>query len=352
MLASVQFLRFVAALMVTIYHAQSAAVKIGGSFPQWFLDLAWIGSAGVPVFFAISGLVMSFSSARDFGRPGAPLAFILRRILRIYPVYWFVALLFLAFPPLYLVGWQDDPWRTVLALLLVPGYAAGIITPGWTLAYELYFYGVFALLLLLPSVSAILILTVFFPVSVAAGVILADESPFLRVATNPQLLVFLSGVLIARWIRIKASTADGSLSRAVARLPPFIPFAISVLGFAAAPYLHHQRFPATLTLGLPSIMLVAAAAIVEAQGRVPLLVRRWAWLGDSSYALYLVHTLIIWHMAVWLGPHGESFVAGSLRVVVLIIVSLVAGFAVHHVFERPLMGWLRRQRRSRPVSQA
>ncbi|WP_347313196.1 acyltransferase family protein [Defluviimonas sp. SAOS-178_SWC] len=350
MLASIQFLRFVAALMVTVYHAQSAASKVGGSFPQWFLDLAWIGAAGVPVFFAISGLVMRFSSAREFGNPGAPAAFIARRALRIYPVYWFVALLFLAFPPLYLVGWPEDALRVAPALLLLPGYAAGIITPGWTLAYELYFYAVFALLLWLPAVTAVAALTIFFLASVAASTVLAGVNPFLGLATNPQLLIFLSGVLFAHWILRDAGAAGGALSRALARVPAVIPFAIAILGFAVAPIPHHQGVPPTLTLGLPSIMLVVAAALAEAQGRVPRFVRTWAWLGDSSYALYLVHTLVIWHAASWLGPHGGNFPAGVLRVVALVIVSLAAGFAVHYVFERPLMGWLRRRRRSRSVS--
>ncbi len=344
MLASIQFLRFVAAFAVTIYHVGSTLVRTGGRFPQWFLDLAWIGSAGVPIFFAISGLVMFFTSAKDFTRPGAPIAFVKRRIQRIYPVYWIVALFFLAFPPLYLTGWREDAWHTFLALLLVPGHAAGIITPGWTLVYELYFYGIFALLLMLPAFRAVVMLTVFFLMSVAAGVFLGGTNPFLEVATNPQLLVFLAGVLIA-WAVLRGAGGSG-----LVRVPAWIPFMLAVMGFALAPVLHHRGYPATLSLGLPSIALVASAALAEAKGRVPRFVRTWAWLGDSSYALYLVHILVIWHAAKWLGPHGDSLPAGLLKVALLSLLSLAAGLAVHHVFERPLMARLRRQRRPRPVS--
>lgn len=347
MLASVQFLRFVAALMVTIYHAQSATAKVGGSYPQWFLDLVWIGSAGVPVFFAISGLVMCFTSAAEFGRPGGPRAFIARRLLRIFPVYWFAALCFLAFPPPYLAGWHGDPWQTLPALLLLPGHAAGIITPGWTLAYELYFYGVFGLLMFLPATAAVVTLAAYFLASVAAGALLPGTNPFLDIATNAQLLVFLAGVLIAHFVLRNA----GTIARGLRRVPASVPFVIAILGFAVAPILHHLRFPATLALGLPSVALVAAAAIAEARGSVPRSVTNWAWLGDSSYALYLIHTLVIWHAAEWLGPHGESFLAGGIRVALLTALSLVAGLAIHAAFERPLMGWLRRRRRPRPVLQ-
>lgn len=350
MLASVQFLRFVAALAVTVYHAGATMVQIGGRFPQWFLDLAWIGSAGVPVFFAISGLVMYFTSARDFARPGAPLTFAARRLLRIYPVYWFVALLFLAFPPAYLAGWRGDVRDMFLAFLLVPGYASGIIPPGWTLAYELYFYAVFALVLVLPAAPAVVTLATVFLASVAAGAIAGESlrgvSPLLDLATNVQLLVFLAGVLIARAVL----RGEGVGARALARVPPLVPLAMAVLGFAIAPVLHHGGHPATLTLGLPSIALVAWAALAEAQGRVPRAVRAWSWLGDSSYALYLVHILVMWHAAAWLGPHGDSLPAGLLAVALLVLLSLAAGLAIHHVFERPLMAWLRRRRRPQPVA--
>jgi peptidoglycan/LPS O-acetylase OafA/YrhL len=67
-------------------------------------------------------------------------------------------------------------------------------------------------------------------------------------------------------------------------------------GFVIAPILRHLDLPATVTLGLPSILLVTAAALAEAQDKVPRMVRSWSWLGDSSYAIYLFHMLVIWHV--------------------------------------------------------
>lgn len=100
MLSSIQFLRFVAALVVTLYHTVDALRRHGAEIPRWFAETSWVGAAGVPVFFAISGVVMYHTSQGEFARSGASSAFFLRRILRIYPIYWICAGLYLLFPPL------------------------------------------------------------------------------------------------------------------------------------------------------------------------------------------------------------------------------------------------------------
>lgn len=335
MLLSIQFLRFVAAFVVVVYHAGMQLIIIGGSFPLWLSDLMWMGAAGVPVFFAISGLVMCHASSREFARPGASWSFIVRRALRIYPAYWVAAFCYLTLPPAYLLGWWSAPLEQVGALLLLPGHGSGIITPAWTLVYELYFYAVFAVLLVLPAPRAVLALSLFFTASVAAGAVLHPTNAFLEVATNIQLMVFLAGVLIARFV---LEARDG---RYLVRLHPAWLLILSALGFALSAMAMRRGVPATLALGLPSILVVAAAALAERQGRVPRFVRDWSWLGDSSYALYLAHMLVILHGAPWLGPHGADIAGGLWRLAALILASLLAGFALHYWVERPMMGWLR-----------
>ena len=85
-LSTVQALRGVAALLVVAYHAvntwslhalDSTAGKV---WPN--------GSAGVDIFFVISGLVMVLSADRLAGRPDAWRTFARQRIVRIVPLYW------------------------------------------------------------------------------------------------------------------------------------------------------------------------------------------------------------------------------------------------------------------------
>ena len=48
----------------------------------------WWGQAGVDLFFVISGFIMVYVSRDVFGKPGAAIDFLHRRIIRIVPLYW------------------------------------------------------------------------------------------------------------------------------------------------------------------------------------------------------------------------------------------------------------------------
>ena len=80
---SVQYLRAVAALLVVFHHARQ--------FPG-FKDAVGtgVGSAGVDMFFVISGFVMAVTAGR---RNYPAFRFLARRGLRIIPLYWSMTLL-------------------------------------------------------------------------------------------------------------------------------------------------------------------------------------------------------------------------------------------------------------------
>ena len=49
-------------------------------------------AAGVDLFFVISGFIMVVSCWPEFGKPYAPRRFIVRRLVRIVPLYWLATL--------------------------------------------------------------------------------------------------------------------------------------------------------------------------------------------------------------------------------------------------------------------
>ncbi|MEW6756106.1 MAG: acyltransferase family protein, partial [Candidatus Latescibacterota bacterium] len=94
-LDNVQALRGVAVLLVLLFHLhglESGFVEGVRLLP----DLCRAGRGGVDLFFVISGLVMVVSTRGRCGQPGEPRRFLLRRALRIYPVYWVYSLLTLS----------------------------------------------------------------------------------------------------------------------------------------------------------------------------------------------------------------------------------------------------------------
>ncbi|WP_144706695.1 acyltransferase family protein [Aminobacter sp. J44] len=100
-LSSIQAARGIAAWMVVAYHMLAIEKKYVSAalLPEIFAK----GMLGVDVFFVISGFVMVHST---MGSPrGLPSAyhFLARRVIRVYPPYWFYSLLLV---PVFLVAPQ------------------------------------------------------------------------------------------------------------------------------------------------------------------------------------------------------------------------------------------------------
>ena len=103
-----------------------------------------IGQAGVDVFFVISGFIMWTVTSTET----APHVFLLRRVIRIVPLYW-VATVIMAIH-------QKASFSAVLkSLCFIPffgekGLIWPVLVPGWTLNYEMFFYLLVCVTLLLP----------------------------------------------------------------------------------------------------------------------------------------------------------------------------------------------------------
>src|SRR3954453_23098972 len=106
--AAIDGLRAAAALSVLAFHVALVADRFGGPGGA----IVAHGNFGVPVFFALSGLLLyrPFVAARWADAPAPAAArFALRRAARIVPAYWLTLLVLGA------LGWADvfgaDWWR-------------------------------------------------------------------------------------------------------------------------------------------------------------------------------------------------------------------------------------------------
>ncbi len=145
MLINVQLLRFIAAMLVVIYHIAQRIPESSVISYQLFGLVESFGFAGVDIFFVISGFIMVYTTRGRAG-PDQGQQFLRRRIARIYSGYWpffFAAWLVFAFTrPEHLTESHLLKsfllWPQSLDLVLLE------IT--WTLSFEMYFYVMFALL--------------------------------------------------------------------------------------------------------------------------------------------------------------------------------------------------------------
>ena len=130
-----------------VHHVlEESQPLFGGSIPP---PLVLFGASGVDLFFVISGFIMYHTNRDRFGRGGAPTDFFVRRLIRIVPLYWLctLAVVLLHFGGLYankVITWFS--LGSSLLFLPDPNIVLGV---GWTLNYEMYFYSIFAIWLLL-----------------------------------------------------------------------------------------------------------------------------------------------------------------------------------------------------------
>ena len=282
---SIQFLRFIAASLVVITHSMESVLgRVTDDGPRGILYITNFGGVGVHIFFVISGFIMVYTSFGNKVNNFDSLNFILRRFIRIYPIYWICAAMYFLFHQVVSGQYSYSIWEISASILLFPGYSSLIIGQGWTLSYEVYFYICFAFFMTLGLSRGLLLMTLFFLASVAVGLKLHSDSWGLQLVTNSLLIEFLGGAWIA-YLFVSKARLSATLSNALVLL--------AFAAFTASLAFGYNRLPTILTLGVPSALLIAGSVFKERGGNLPAFVQRYSFLGDSSYSLYLIHFLLI-----------------------------------------------------------
>jgi peptidoglycan/LPS O-acetylase OafA/YrhL len=333
----VQALRAFAALAVAFYHIAHDDIGNGGDPAGWFAAITrffpW--DAGVDIFFVISGFVIVHASAKLFGAPGGPLVFLRRRLRRIVPLYWIMTTIFLL---VLLAGGTihgaiGGPGYIAASFLFIPwprpdGLMQPVFSLGWTLNFEMFFYAVFTPFLLLARhwavPGAILVLSAL----VGFGIAVGFANPQLSFWSNPIIMEFCAGMIIAM--------APPGRLKLPARLL-LVALAVAGLHIAtAAP-------PAwrALAYGGPAVALVASAAL-GAPGRVSGPEKWLVRLGDASYAMYLVHPFVMRAFSVlWHKIHERNELTGTIYVVAGLAAAQFCALAIN-MGERKVNALLRR----------
>ena len=249
----------------------------------------------------ISGFVIVHASGRLFGAPGGRARFLAHRVARVVPLYWLVSLIVLALAlarPDWLgeaAALVSEPGTILAGFLFWPAARPdGTIQPlyglGWTLNYEVFFYGLFALGLGFGRRGAVAWLAR--PGAAGGRRCAVPGLPVpLRFWANPIVLEFLLGAGLAlahrEGFRPRIRRCGSALGVLGAPRPAAL--AARLLGGDGSA----DGFLRPLLVGLPPALLVAAAlGPARRRGQVaalPAPTRGLVILGNASYALYLVH---------------------------------------------------------------
>jgi len=331
---NIQIVRAFSANFVMLSHLMDIEKKYGHGFMVLSGMVAW-GAGGVDLFFVISGFVMARVAARE-----SPRMFIVSRLTRIYPTYWFYSLLVLAasavVPQMVNSSFGHAPsvWKS---FLLVPQDSLPLLAVGWTLTHEIYFYAVFALILASVGVR----LSAFVVWGLLCVIVhLADHYslPILSVICDPLTIEFIAGAVVGLMIRAGATR--------FARSMIFIGSAAVLLSFLRLDPTHVFEGPndweRVYALGFPFAAIVygITANSKDVVSKKSVL----EMIGDASYSIYLSHVLVlsvIGRIFMALPLHNEAI---ECVFVLLCIVSVnIAGLISYRVIEKPSMRFFRKK---------
>lgn len=322
-----------------LYHLGDAATTQHPVFAR----LTSIGACGVDVFFVISGFIMVHTTRGSSCTPGS---FLARRLQRVAPPYWFITIVtFLAlcagFEP---IGNHHVDWGYLLAsLAFIPvSREGGAIMPllgvGWTLNYEMLFYLTFALALRWRRFAPPGLL-VAVPIAILAtlGFAFSFSNPIVRTFTAPLMLEFLFGTgLGVAWQFVGATQPSRRWLILAAGLTA-LGICLLVTLFDPTHLVGEQSKWRWLTIGMPAALIVAGALLAEKAGFA---VNHEAILyqGETSYSLYLTHTLVLQVATKVFRPLGvQQYFA--LELLLDVAVCAFAAAVFHRWFEKRLVAF-------------
>ncbi|MDX1919532.1 MAG: acyltransferase [Candidatus Caenarcaniphilales bacterium] len=320
-IVSLQIIRGLAAFSVLINH--NCMDLYLRNHPTIF-GKAELGTIGVPLFFLLSGFVLLYSITKSAKYMVNPSLFMLKRTARIVPLYWMLtgltALLLLFLPSLF----KSEHSLTLVTFIksLFFLQREPLLGVGWTLNYEMFFYLVLFISLLI---------TRKFFVWVSAGLLflcwLLGKTGINLFFFSDWLLYFLAGILIFALTERKPKLLQKL------REGRFVLTSVNLLllGF---------YFWKPVTMPLLGIGLFLSSLSIKGESKNSILksfTKSFIFLGEISYSLYLSHFFSI--SAV--DKLGLYFKLNSYLILVLgITVSIGTAYLVYKFIEYPSMKFL------------
>lgn len=351
-------LRFIGAFSVFVFHCFTLGQEVWGDFfsRSWFQSLKKIfnqGHYGVNLFFVLSGFLITYLLLAEAKRSNKinVYGFFMRRLLRIWPVYFIVLIFgFLIFPhlpfglstinsPLYYGaflsnfeeiwhGWKDN---------------VNLLTITWSVSIEEQFYMAWVLLMLLiPPVRKGKGFLVYFTILIAANLV------FRYYNANDERVIYFHTLSVISDIAIGGYLSClcyyFSIQKLFSKISKWTNVLIYAIGLGGI-FLISNVFRGDFVIAERLLIGLFFAYIIADQAfginsffkadKLP----GFYNLGEISYGIYMYHCIVIYYtqvMVVELGWNG-SFSGFIFFVLFSGLASFGIAWLSFHYIEKPLL---------------
>lgn len=346
-------LRFIAFIAVFLSHSlpYDAASYINQGVAAWLApwlgSIAMAGAFGVDLFFALSSYLITQLLQREQQREGLIdiRAFWLRRILRIWPLYFlFILLTLILFNPLF-----DDQLtgRYLSSFLLLSGNwafafwgaAGSVAAPLWSVSIEEQFYLLWPVLLtrFKPKQLKYVCIGLLLLASLSRALAAWAELPhvFFWCSTFTRLDPIVGGILVA----LVVGQRQIQLSPIQRNLLWLVGLALPVLALRWGGLASFTGWPTLWLHPLASIAsLLLLVSVLHSKQQLSRLGEFCCHLGRISYGLYVFHLLglklasLLIKQSWW--PTPLFF---GLNILLALAFTLILAQLSYHYFERPFL---------------
>lgn len=346
-LLGIQCLRGFAAAIVLLHHIleESLITNFGVPLPD---SLVMAGAVGVDIFFVISGFIMVYVTKERFDQT-SPQSFLLRRAIRVYPLYWCICLMTLALKFIGFFGSMELSLPMILNSVALLPTQTQIVGVAWTLNYEMLFYLLFAIGLLARKLSWLVVWLFLCIGTLFSYGVLFPENPYAWFFGNSVILEFLLGVTLGLLFLNQKLPTPNRLWIGV-----ITSFSIALIFWSSFEYAHLGTGGLNTVWrgvfwGIPSMLIVYCSLSWQLTSEKKKTAARFA--GASSYAIYLSHPLVM--IAYAFSLKHFAAIAALPQILVIPFVFMAAtlwGSLIHITLEKPMMQMLTSKRSTKKPS--
>lgn len=350
-------LRFFAAFLVVLHHSESIKLKQGWLNLKSY-SLFNNGSLAVTFFFVLSGFLITYLLFKERTKTNSTAVkkFYLRRILRIWPLYFLLVAIGTVIIPALLTFFNSSLTTNAIFSEIILYYiffmpfmvnilfGGGILEPLWSIGVEEVFYLFWAPLfkkikkLFIPTIVTLLILKV---VLGAVLTVFKLEAPLIYELNNLlQFEAMLFGAIVSYWLyHTKKDITKNKLFKTIPQLVILGLIFIQIFCFktlkANSDFLNvvwQNGFLLRLYLiALFSWLIVNTAVNPKSVLKIN---HRWFnVLGDISYGIYMYHIIIIVGITTALATFKTSIAVNIIFYPLLLLLTITISYVSKRYFE-------------------